>query len=32
MLEALKKYEHKKEQKEEITDPRWAALKNWNNN
>ena len=32
MLETLKKYEHKKEEKDEITDPRWSALKNWNNN
>ncbi|HDR51223.1 MAG TPA: DUF177 domain-containing protein [Mariniphaga anaerophila] len=32
MLEQLKKYEQKKEEPEEITDPRWAALKNWNNN
>ena len=32
MLEELKKYEHKEAEKEQITDPRWAALKNWNNN
>lgn len=31
MLEALKKYEHK-EDTEQITDPRWAALKKWNSN
>ncbi len=31
MLEALKKYKHK-EETEQITDPRWAALKNWNSN
>jgi len=32
MLKQLKKHKHKEEEKEENADPRWAALKNWNNN
>ncbi len=32
MLEKLKNLEFTKEEKKEITDPRWAALKNWNSN
>lgn len=32
MLETLDKYEHNDEEKQQDTDPRWEALKNWNNN
>jgi len=32
MLEALKKYDSNPEENEENSDPRWEALKNWNNN
>jgi uncharacterized protein len=32
MLEALKKYEYNEGVKEQNSDPRWEALKNWNRN